>query len=327
MPISRSSIFSFETLSLKDGSPRGPLGVVAFVLLLLLGAELLSRVITAPYEKSWPYWHPGAANKFEGYRSLASQNKTPSIVIVGDSTAARNLDPKLIQEALPSGSAFNLAWPSNFIGAFPCTTLPLLSEPLSAPRVVLVSLSPLGFYDNPTSKRLEANITSSAYCRMMADEFELAQYLALARYSHLSVALLRGNEEGQPDGFMPLAPKEKSPAKSPRERRSDTPQTSPSLNIKKAEILEALAALSTNRGARLVILIPPNQRQQRQPPKDFTDFVLALCEKYNADLLDYSAADFLQDEDFYDAGHLNQNGAKRFSGRVSQDLQKLLSTD
>jgi hypothetical protein len=261
---SRSSICSFETLQLRDKRPKDIVATIVFVLLALLTTEFALRLGMAPLGSSWTYWSLAAAAKYEYYQQVALHS-APELVVIGDSTAARDISPEVLKEKLGAKvTAYNLAWPSNYPGALPCTTFPLLSLPYHSPKVVIVSLHANGFTNSPKALRLEANITSSPYCKMKK--------------------------------------------RAPEEKR--------------IVFLEQLAALAAENNFRLVVVNPPNQTAQ--PQSLYAARVQEVANKHHFLFLDEGTASYLNEKHFFDAGHLNQEGAKIFSTRLASKIESLV---
>jgi hypothetical protein len=321
------------TLRLEGGAPRGLLAAPLFALLLLGAAELLARLLLAPLGASWEYWEAEAAAKFERYRELASTGEAPDVLIVGDSTGARDIDPDALRAGLGAAAeAYNLAWPSNFPLAFRCTTLPLLAEGLDAPRLVVASLSPRSFLDHPSTKRLEENLLSSRYCRRLAGESSLGERLYLRRIEHVLPVLLARPREVSARGFMPhRTTKLKGGQAGPAPEASADPSDRPAeeaLSAERLALIRELGALSKARGFRLVFLIPPRLGTTPGKPNALTAAYLAALEaareEYGFTILDQSYAPYLSAEHFYDTGHLRFEGAQLFSKELAKALAPLL---
>src|SRR4051794_39576256 len=95
----RSSIFSSSTLRPLAGGPgAGTAKAAVLAILLVVGAEGAARVALAPIGAYWEYWTPAAAGKFEVYREQVRRGAVPGLVVVGDSTGARDIDPALLRD-------------------------------------------------------------------------------------------------------------------------------------------------------------------------------------------------------------------------------------
>src|SRR4051794_15523132 len=75
----------------------------------VLGAELSAEWLCRAVAYRRDYWAADAASQFEYYRRLVRHGPAPDVVIVGDSTAARGLDPEALRDGLPAGTeVYNL---------------------------------------------------------------------------------------------------------------------------------------------------------------------------------------------------------------------------
>jgi hypothetical protein len=87
-----------------------------------------------------------------------------------------------------------------------------------------------------------------------------------------------------------------------------------------------LAELTQKRGAKLIILITPKYKtynNSKNPAviKEMEAFSASLKQKYpNVEYYDYSTDKRFVDEDFYDASHLNDIGANKFSKIVKEEI-------
>lgn len=87
-----------------------------------------------------------------------------------------------------------------------------------------------------------------------------------------------------------------------------------------------IAELAKNRGARLILLFTPNYKTYNDATnpavlQEMASFVASLKQKYpNVEYYDYSADKRFVDEDFFDANHLTNIGATKFSYIVRQEI-------
>ena len=87
-----------------------------------------------------------------------------------------------------------------------------------------------------------------------------------------------------------------------------------------------LAELAKNQGARLILLFTPNYKTYNEATnpavlQEMVSFVDSLKQKYpNVEYYDYSKDKRFVDEDFFDASHLTDIGATKFSYIVRQEI-------
>ena len=300
---------------------------IVLALLLFAIAESVSHTILRKVDRRWEYWDKIAAVKFEDYRTRVSSNAGPDIVIIGDSTAARDLDPRsMATDQLSGKDIYNLAWPANFPLAFRITTLPLLREPYQAPRIVLASFTPGSFTDNPRVNEFEQEILKSTYCQHVWGNYSFADKFFLPRLRNAMPFILDSfkpneefNELRKNKGFMP------SEAVVEEYRTPDSDTRASQIVASRFDVLIELADLSRQRKFELYILIPPVSPAVAAPTADIYQKYLALLEtaqeKYGFTILDKRHSDFLTDEYFTDGIHLTRAGAQFFSSTLPREFE------
>lgn len=310
----RSSTFSFRTLDLSDIRGSGAWKAVALTVCLVGGAELVARRAVAPIGSYWEYWTPQAAAKFEGYRAMLRTGRVPRLVIVGDSTAARDIDPAALGTH-GNGDAYNLAWPANFPMAFQRSTLPLLQSG-PTPHVVIVSFSPSAFTGTGQVKRFEASILSSAYADPGQHRIARLSYLARLRAAlpfRRSWWTGRGLPRPALEGFMPLEGIDPAPASGADDGGH--------FERARFSVVDELIATARARGFDVIVVIPPrlDPSPDRQAVEE--DYVRALRAK-RYPYVDFREAPFLQRVDFHDASHLNDVGARIYSKELGEAIER-----
>jgi hypothetical protein len=326
---SRSSIFSFDTLRLNGRAPTGFFRAVLLALALSIAAEGAARMVIPAEGPRDEYWSRGAAAKFETYRERADAGSPPAVLVVGDSTAARDFDPAAIAEVLPPGfDAYNLAWPGNFPLAFRCTTIPLLASAASVPRVVVAAFTPNGFSDTERVQRFEAGIMTSDICRRAEGARIPADFL---RLTLLGRALSRGDAT-EPDmaatelGFMPLAGRSQE-----RSRREDRARREKddvrSITAERFEVVRELGRIARERGFALVVVVPPVAPKERDG-NVYAEYTRALAHS-SAELgftvIDWRHPEGYDRDAFYDPVHLNAEAARRFSRELGRVVHETMS--
>ncbi len=254
-----SSIFSFNTLDRRSIPRRWVVSILA-VAVLFVGAEVVSRVLMAPLgDHVWAYWDPVAADKFEWYRGKADAERTPEVLVIGDSTGARNFDPAAFAAASGVPSAYNMAWPANFARALAVNTLPLLANG-APPRTVILMESVNAFIDLPEVERFERSIVGGVLGKRSRGELVAADVLHLARVYQARFQLIdhwaRGKQlVRRPPllGFMPHTRPADAKAPVPGAiREPDRPFSSD-----RRAVLLRLVELAKKRDFRLILTIGP----------------------------------------------------------------------
>jgi hypothetical protein len=315
--MSRSSIFSFETLRLSGPRPANFARALLVAVVSVIAAEEVARVVVKPYGRYPDYWDTASAQKFEPYRRAVERGAAPGIVIVGDSTAARDLDPRVIGQ-MAGTDGYSLAWPGAFALALRDCVLPMLAEGSRPPGTVIAAFSPGAFVDDPQSIQLEAPLRSSVACRTLRGDWHPTTMLALTRlkwvWDSARGAGLYVDKRIDEAGFMPLEGMIPTPAV----RESAVRPVWRPIMRERFDALRALARLAGAQRFRLIIVVPPMER-----PGPYDADYLAALQTLPADtvrVLDYRQPPFLAPDDFYDAMHLNRQGAEKLSRRLAEDL-------
>jgi hypothetical protein len=311
-----SSIFSFRTLAASDVRGSGAWQALVCTLCLVGAAELVARSAIAPIGDYWEYWSPQAAAKFEKYRSDVSHGTAPEILVVGDSTGARDLDPAALADTAAAASAFNLAWPANFPLAFAESTSPLLRAAV-VPKLVVVSFSPTAFLGTARVTRFEDSILSSAYCQRLQGKRQATDLSYLARLRP-ALPFFRswwtGEKLPQPAraGFMPLTGMDMAP---------DAEEEAHSFGDDRFAVLTALLADANQRNFQLLVILPP-RLEPSKVRRDAEQAYVARLDASGIRYLDFREAPFLSRSDFYDRGHLNRDGARILSEHLGMALRQ-----
>lgn len=316
-----SSIFSFSTPSFSDAKGSASFRTLAMVACLVAMGEMTARAALDPIGDYWAYWTPAAAAKFEDYRSHVRHGSAPHVLVVGDSTAARDLDPAPLAEATRA-TAFNLAWPANFPLAFRLCTLPLLRSH-SRPDLVVASFVPTGFLDSSSARRFEESILESTYCRRERDQISASDYSYLARIRP-ALAFRRSWWTGtslpqvKDLGFMPLDGNEVA-SDIPTVIPSVDPQITLMIAPQRFAAIEDLYRTARRFEFAVIVLVPP-RRRPGPVIRRLEDDYIARLQACGFDYVDYREPSFLNDGDYYDRNHLNTHGAALLSRVVAADI-------
>jgi hypothetical protein len=289
-------------------------------------AEVASRLMLGGVGDRWEYWDKLAAIKFGDYRTRAASASTPDVVIIGDSTGARDFDPlSMASSSLQGRDIYNLAWPGNFPFALQVTTFPLLREPYQAPKIVIASLSPGSFSTNRRAQEFEQEILASTYSQHMLGKYSLADRLYLPRLRNslpFLIDLYKPNSEFEQlrknRGFMPVNEGAYQPPKS-----NDLKVLDPG----RLAVMTELAQLSKDRNFKLVVVIPPvTERADADTALLYEDYLrhLRLAQaQFGFIILDKRHSNFLSPELFTDGIHLNRAGAVLFSKELGREFDAL----
>jgi hypothetical protein len=249
------------------------------------------------------------------------------VLVVGDSTAARDFDPAAILEALPPGAdAYNLAWPGNFPLAFRCTTLPLLAEAPAVPKVVVAAFTPNGFADTERVRRFEAGILSSEACRRAAGDMVPGDYLKLTRLGRaFSSAPAPRDEAGTGAtelGFMPLEGRStERRGREERGRRADDDVRS--VTAERVAIIDDLGRVAKDRGFSLIVVVPPVAPKERDG-NVYVEYARELARaaaEHGFTAIDWRHPEGYGRESFYDSVHLNAEAARRLSRELGEVMR------
>jgi hypothetical protein len=328
----RSSIFNFETLVLGGVEAQALAKAVILSALLIVLAEGSARFLLLSHSvRYWEYWSPGAAAKFEGFKAVEASGHAPAVVIVGDSTAALNIDPNVVVSELEARvEAYNLAESANYPIAFASTTLPLLSEPNPAPKMLVVSFSARSlFHDGTPFDRFEARILDSPlyeceHSRFIPSCLYLTQLLPAVGY-------LRDAERGprlvkeavRARGFI-SDPGDSRSSPTSAAQATELGGGSQSLGPDRFGVIESLVDLARRRGITLVLVLGP----QRRPSASVAVMERAFQRFGRAGsalVLDMREPPGLTPGDFWDDIHLSHDGARLYSRILGRALGPLVA--
>lgn len=297
--------------------------VVALV--LLLTGEFVARPVIRFAGRAPGYWDPYAAVKFEEYRRRVTHGCPPDILVVGDSTAAYDIDRAALLAALPRRvHAYNLGWPGNFPHAFRVTTLPLLDAPAPA-GLVIVSFANGGFFrDVEAVRRSEAQIVDSPYGREISGRSRLTDHIALLQLQRAWPFIRerwriypRFEEVRRRDGFMSMPGPGSGVVTGAWPPNDDQPISQDRLGV-----VEDVAKLSIARAFTMVVVVPPMPETLDARPNRYTAALISLQRRYGFRLLHLRWR--LATTHFYDRYHLNSEGAARYSEQLAGEIVTFL---
>lgn len=324
-----SSIFSFDTLSLSSERPRGTLRAIALCVFFFLGAELGARVLLNGLDRHWMYWSPTAAVKFEAYRSRLEAGNAPDVLVIGDSTAARNIDPAHIADAVPKlATSMSVGLPGYVLKAMERDFLPLLEQGESVPKVAVVSFLPLSCTEHHAILENEKQIFASRYFREIEGEHFVGDYFYLARLldsRSLIRQSLRKKGPGQElpaNGFMPL--RGRSPDWDLFAVGPDEGPPELSISEERFSILKKLADICRARNIRLVFAVPPtldNRLFSKELAQMYADRLRTLATEDGVHTFDGRTLSTLEEKHYWDPLHLNRDGAQLFGDWLAEAMR------
>lgn len=302
---------------------------LAVALGVFCGAELAARAALRPLGRYWEYWSPAAATKFEWFRRQAESGHPYDIVIVGDSTAANNLDPESIRGAMAGAPrVYNLGWPANFPLAFEESTVPLFDRSPGQPAALLASFNPEGFVTTPNVLRFEAGIRSSPICKRIETGWVAGDIVQLARVrSALPLwkdRWLRGIPWDVPprqEGFIPHGTGSQALPEGAGNAGSDQPSLP--LEDSRFEAIRKIARVAKANRIELVVLVPPRREASPASATLIDEYVARLNEESRTlgfQIIDGRDAGLVASGDFSDVVHLTAEGARRFSRAIGAAL-------
>ena len=326
-----SSIFSFDTLHVGGERPTGTLRAILLVALLVVPCELAARRALAPVGRYWEYWDAAAAMKYEEYARRIEQGDPPDVVVIGDSTAARNIDPAAMRTVLPEGTdVLSLTWPANYIAACGVTTVPLFDSDRGVPKVLVVSLDTSGMTHHPSVAALQQQLLSSPFAEHQAGGWVAADVCYLVRLSRARAfrrSWWHGRGLHRPpahDGYMPLdgALKKKTLDQIDPEGHSLYMEIDP----ERFEVFRRIGEIARRRRFQVVLVFAPKFFQADLAPaeREYLAGLEAIAAEYDMTLLNARPSPYLSGEHFWDEGHLNREGAELFSQRLGQIVAPLL---
>ncbi len=330
MSKSHSSIFSFDTVKIESFPKRFWYSILLCVICLAI-LETISRILLAPIGNfAWRYWAPEAIDKFEWYREISNNGNTPDVLVIGDSTAARNFDPASFFETTAKRS-YNMAWPANFPRALRVTTYPLLQRG-SPPHAVILIQNPGSYIDTPRIIRFENSILSSQIAKSYTQSYLISDFVYLARLYEARNLLKRhwidNKKVVSEPAFLGFMPARGPGTKAVTAKKKETVNTYElvEFSLERLETFRELAALLKKREILLIVVIPPTNLS-RIPPvfKKYKKWLQTQSLEFSFALWDYSSSDFLEAEHFYDKGHLNESGAHIFSSEIGRRYKKASS--
>ena len=326
----RSSIFSSEQFAGLD-IPRDWWASMALLAGILVAVELAARVLMAPVgEDLWTYGYGADPVPFEWYRVLSEDNRTPTVLVIGDSTAARNVDPATVAEAAAVDSVYSLAYPGNFPRALRSNTVALLDSG-NTPEIVILFQWPGSLRDDPRVDQIEAGAVAPILEARSSGRFLISDLLYVTRIfparRYLLDHWLRGKTLIRPpdgNGFVPL--------QRPAEARSQTPPEAPApadsgpFSDMRRGVIRELVALAKEHDFLLVAVVGPFRSGDRYLLANrhlewLREQERAACD--NLFVMDLRQMPGIGPALFKDNHHLYADGAEAFSAALGKRIANL----
>lgn len=315
--------------------PRDWWATIVLLSVLLVGAELAARFVLAPIGNHlWAYDSTALSRSFEWYRHLSENEATPTVVVIGDSTGARNFDPESFAESSSIDSVYSLARAGNFPRALQSNTLPLL-ENGQAPEIVILLQWPGSLRDDPRTDQIEAGAVSSILEARLTGRFMVTDYFHVARLfrarSYLVSYWLRDEDLLQPpqgNGFSPfIPPVGADPANA---NPIVIPTDSTEFSDKRRQVIRELMAVAEQRDFKLIVIVGPYRSGKKYAVANaHLEWLRTLeaeaCE--NLVVVDAREVDGIGPGDFRDNAHLFINGANRFSSHLGELVADIRETN
>ena len=319
----RSSIFSSETFRSVE-CPAHWKASIALLVVLLLSAEFAARALMEPLgDYLWAYPPASSPVAFEWYRALATTERTPSVVAIGDSTGARNFSPEAFSSTSRVGTAYSLTRPGNFPLALRSNTLPLL-EVGEPPEIVLLFQWAGSFREDPRVRQIERGSLSPVLEARRSGRTPVTDYVYLARLYPARGFLWRHWMRGEP-----LIEPTPFGSFSPLQRRNDDATEVAAVTTEsdnefafseeRRSVLRALLQTARDRGFLVIAVVGPQVRPDddqvtRRHLEWLGELEAAACGEFT--VLDVRAMPDLDRLWFKDNNHLYEEGARHFSNRL-----------
>jgi hypothetical protein len=347
MTLSRSSIFSFDTLQPGRWSvPWGGLGAVAIVVV----CELLLHV-GSPWLPDPVLWGSNEVSaKVEQVRRMAAENAAPvDVLILGPSHASVGLSPAEMA-APPGRSAARI-----YNGALNGRTYPALEfvfqhvyQPLLRPRALVLAVSPLVLNAHNTwMERNSQQLFESAYPAALASHgpirawrLFLVEHVNLYRYRHTQAGLRDGridsrrrlDELGYTGSDTTIY--RPAPGGLPANHPYRQIMHAYSFSGPSAEAFVRLLEWARDAGVPVAVVNMPFRPAMLQisptGAADYESYLAAMAglrQRFGFHWLDYEAGMSFADADFRDVDHLNATGVPKVSRRLGRDLSPVLARE
>lgn len=295
-----------------------PVWLIALTMVGL--AELGARALLQD-DGRWQYWNRTMATKVSMLQRLEESGRAPDLLVLGDSSAAFNLQPAVFDEVLGT-HGYNLGSAGNYAASFDVTvTRGILPELGFTPRLAVVSFAAHGF--DPEHVGQTERVLSSPLGRRLQGHRVWGDLLYLVRAHHL-LRLLRDPPANpslrRQQGFESYVD-----ALDRRRRRPGLAQKLPEPppwmvrhQRRQALVLDEplepfrnLFRWAVEHRVGVVVISPPSETVNLQ------DQIGALCQDWGVPYWDYTQAPFK-----HHLSHLSVEGARRYSTQIARRLKE-----
>lgn len=252
----------------------------------------------------------------------AAHDGTEDIMIYGSSRAFRHYNPAVIFEE--SGmTAFNAGTQGN--GVLFTYGLYLVSREHHIPKIALVDV----FYEYDQTKNFANTRFIDLLKPFYGESAPLREYFKridpwtvltmnsmLYRTNSQLLSILKNQKapENFENGFDPLPPAPKAIGS----QRTKIPEKD-DFDSTKVQILEDMIELMKNDGVRVILVFSPIWHNT--DGFVYKENLAEIAQKHQVEFWDYTSADSLTVENFYDDCHLNGEGANQFSRLIGRRLK------
>ena len=260
-----------------------------------------------------------------------SEQCCDDILILGSSRAARHYDPQVLEDSLGM-SCYNCGEPG--CGIITAYARYGMIELRHKPKLVIYEVSPLYDYiilddnskylgrvrqyaDKPSVKQMFIELGDDLeYARLWSNMYINNSFIF---FFFLDNVISDGNDKG----FKPLLGILKTDAQEGERANNDW-----QIDSVKLSYLEKLIFNLQKDNVGLCFMVSPRYISEKNARKQESDyFVLAsLCRQYGVPFINHTYMEGISDkhELFQDYGHMNKDGAKRYSEAIVADLKQYI---
>lgn len=294
------------------------LHLLAFALLIVGIDQIGGRVLLKLYSS--------AKKDYPAKFLHVAHEGTEDVIIYGSSRAFRHYDPAVIQEE--SGlTAFNAGNQGN--GVVFAYGLYQVSRAHHVPKVAIIDI----YYEYdlmPTHANTRfidllkpfygESSDLQGYFRRIDPWTPLTMQSMLYRTNSQLFTILKSQrgDNNLPNGFEPLP----IPPQAIDENLT-VPHLDFTTDSSKIHVMEDMIELMKNDGVQVILSFAPVWHNLEYFP--FRDSIASIAHRHQVEFWDFSTNEGLSAKDFHDLGHLNSEGANRFSHFVGQRLKNKLS--
>lgn len=294
-----------------------PVWLIALVMVGL--AEVGARVWLGD-DGRWQFWNRTMATKVSVLQRLAATDRAPDLLVLGDSSAAFNIQPNVLDEVLGT-RGYNLGSAGNYAASFDVTvTRGILPELGFTPSLVVVSFAAHGF--DPAHLGQTQRVLSSPLGRRLQGHRVWGDLFYLVRVHHV-LRLLRDPPANptlrRQKGFEPyvqaLERRRRRPGlarklPAPPDWMVRREKLQPLVLEEPLEPFRNLFRWARDHQVGVVLVSPPSEADHLQQE------IGALAGDWGVPFWDYTDAPFK-----HHLSHLSVDGARRYSRMLARRLK------